>query len=161
MDYPVNSMLYKKIIGKTRVINLASIFQDLGFSVSFGPVEANDVDLLLYKDDILVSVFEITNYRFLSYLSIGNLNRYFTNLRKYDVVRILVISFIDNLEDNLNYVRRNEDIKIIEVGFQTIPDEYWYFFYIRNKLGDKKTVTESYEIVKDILISFLTEVDLI
>jgi len=129
MRYPIERILYNMHVGNTRVKNIRGFLEDLGFSVHTFPPRAPGVDVQVYKQNQLVLVIEVTNWRISCYTSTEKLNSMNTAFRKFECKKLLMASF----EDNYNTVKSkiDSDVYILALGYQTQP-----FFTWQDKNGD-------------------------
>jgi len=153
---------YNKVVGKTRVENIASILEHLGFTVVIKEPENHDVDVWVYRDGSLVLVIEVLNWRKRDYLDFPRTMAIIRNLTnsKYDNCRkLLVFSFLQNIRNRLNYFD-GYDIDFLELGFQTQP---YYPFYANSPLasGMRPNNLTTKILVRRKLLSYLVGTDLL
>jgi len=132
--YPVPRIEYNKVVGKTRVENIANILEHLGFAVIIKEPENHDVDVWAYRDESLVLVIEVLNWRKRDYLDFTRTMAIIRNLTnsKYDNSRkLLVFSFLQNIRNRLSFFN-GFNIDFLELGFQTQP---YYTFYANSPLA--------------------------
>lgn len=75
--------------------------QAMSYSVYINPIDEKGVDVLVRKDGMPHTVFELTNYSAHTYLSFKDANRYMSNLNewdKYNAHKVIVVSFASNLK---------------------------------------------------------------
>ena len=104
--YPVPRMEYNKVVGKTRVENIAFILEHLGFAVVIKQPENHDVDVWVYRDDNLVLVIEVLNWRkrdYLDYPRTMAIIRNLTNNNYNSSRKLLVFSFLRNIRNRLSF----------------------------------------------------------
>lgn len=130
--YPTERITYNKTIGDLRVNNIALVVrQELGFVVQTYPIESNGIDISFhYTNGEMLAALEVTNWRRTSFFDIDRRRRIINNLRQYPCTRLLVVSFIDNIQNPKDFVRELADnnIRIIDLGFQTQPKTYDNWF---------------------------------
>jgi hypothetical protein len=138
--YPVKRIEYCKFVGKTRVDNISKILKDLGFTVIVRKIENNDVDILVYKNDKLVLVVEVLNWRknvYMDYKRVKSIKQNFSNPKYSDARKLMIFSFRKNIENQLRYFERL-NIDLLEVGFQTQPTQFYKFFKRQEKANDMR-----------------------
>lgn len=154
--YPVKRTKYCKTVGKIRVENIAEILQNLGFSVTIRNPESHGVDVWVFKEGNLVLVIEVLNWRKNVYMDLNRAkairqnfsSSYYNNLRK-----LLVFSFIENIENQMNYFE-GLDIDFLELGFQTQP--YYEFYAIQGLAsGMRPNNLATRNLVKRKLVAYL------
>lgn len=164
MRYPVERMKYDKTVGKTRVENIAQILRELGFNVVTKHPENHDVDAWVFKNEGLVLVIEVLNWRNTAYMDYSRLQSIVNNLcnPKYEnVAKLLIYSFYGNIKNQMNHLE-NIGIEFLEVGFQTQPPDFYEFYEeVSAILGMKPDCDETREILRGKLIAYLEEKNLI
>lgn len=163
--YPDERMIYNKTVGRARVENIASILEELGFTVTIKEPENKDVDVWVYTSDRLVLVIEVLNWKKSCYLDFDRTQSIKDNLSNPDYSssnRLLVFSFWHNIR---NQLRSFEDLDIdyLEIGFQTQPMRYYRYFnnHYEELLCDMKPVDLTRQIVKEKLTGYLQQKDLL
>jgi hypothetical protein len=165
MRYPVERWEYNKIVGKTRVENIAEILRELGFAVDTYYVENDDVDIWVFRDGTLVLVVEVLNWRkgvYMDYKRLNSILENFGNDLYCNVGKLLVFSFWNNIENQRTYLE-GKGIDFLELGFQTQPVDYYTFFKEEKILayGMKPDCDETRGILRTKLIAYFEEKDLI
>jgi hypothetical protein len=165
MRYPVERTEYCKTVGKTRVENISAILRELGFIVITGEPENDDVDIWVFKDEKLVLVIEVLNWRKTLYMDVRRLmsiTENFDNPRYLNSRKLLVFSFWKNIKNQMNFLE-DKGIDFLEVGFQTQPVDFYRFYNEdeRLALGMQPDCDETREILKRKIVDYLEETDLI
>ena len=162
MSYPVERMEYNKVVGRTRVENIALILEHFGFTVVIKEPENHDVDIWVYRDGSLVLVIEVLNWRKRDYLDFERTMAIIRNLTnsKYDNSRkLLVFSFLKNIKNRLGFFN-GLNIDFLELGFQTQP---YYTFYINSPVAScmRPNNLTTRILVRRKLQAYLEETDLL
>ena len=165
--YPVERIKYCKIVGVLRVENIATILRDFGFKVVTQEPESPDVDVWVYRDNDLVLVIEVTNWKESCYMDFKRAESIRQNFSEYDesVKKLLMVSFVKNCmggESNFEGL----EMSVLEVGFQTQPNTQHHPFF---ELFKKKGMTdgmrpdspETMGILKGKLEAYMKEIGLI
>lgn len=137
--YPVRRTKYSKTVGKTRVENITEILQNLGFTVFVGKPENDDVDIWVFKEEKLVLVIEVLNWKRQNYLDFKRVTRIrenFTNPCYQNSRKLLIFSFWKNIENQMNFFE-GLDIDFLELGFQTQPLPYYIWFLNRGQVREE------------------------
>jgi len=150
-----------KTVGKIRVENISRILNELGINVHINPVEKNYVDLIGWLGNKLYLVSEITNWRWGSYCDLKRKNSILKNLNLYDLYqrfnpkKWLIVSFSSAFRRWFSEFERC-DIDIIEIGFQTLPIEFYKFYQEKDELFLQKPLNgETKKEVLEIISSHL------
>jgi len=88
-------------IGMRRVRKILTAERQAGFSARATGIYSDDVDVLVHEGNLLVRVYESTNYKKPEfYIQPSKANRYKNNLTKYppSVQKIMIVSYDKNLE---------------------------------------------------------------
>jgi hypothetical protein len=165
MRYPVERTKYNKIVGKTRVENIAKILREFGFTVETEEPENHDVDVWISKDEKLVLVIEVLNWRKMDYMDFDRLQSIVKNLGnpKYEnVAKLLVYSFDSNIKNRMDHLV-NRDIDFLEIGFQTQPQDFYTFYGDQVALfcGMKPDGEETKRVLREKLLVYLKSIDLL
>jgi Holliday junction resolvase len=162
--YPVRRTEYCKIVGETRVDNISKILKDFGFNVVVGKIEDDDVDILVYRNDELVLVIEVLNWRknvYMDYKRVRSIKRNFSNPKYSNARKLLIFSFRKNIENQLRYFQ-GLNIDLLEVGFQTQPTRFYKFFKRQGKANDMRpNNSRTRQLEKRKLAAYLQEKDII
>jgi Holliday junction resolvase len=162
--YPVKRTEYCKIVGETRVNNISKILKNLGFNVDVRKIENDDVDILVYKNDELVLVIEILNWRenvYMDYNRVKSILQNFSNPEYSNARKLLIFSFRKNIENQLSYFQA-QNIDLLEVGFQTQPTQFYKFFKSKgNADGMRPNNSKTRELERKKLVGYLQQKDLI
>ena len=139
LAYPAERNIYNKTIGSLRVDNIASIVQEeFGFVVKKYPVESNGIDMSFHDNNgEMLAALEVTNWRMFGFFNIDRRRRIIANLTQYPCTRLLIVSFIDNITESPSTFSEDLEanhIRVIELGFQTQPKEYFEWFHRYNPL---------------------------
>ena len=162
MSYPVERTEYCKVVGKTRVENIAGILEHFGFAVVTKEPENHDVDIWVYRDNNLVLIIEVLNWRKKVYMDFNRamaIRENFSNANYNNSRKLLVFSFFDNIKNQLSYFG-GLDIDFLELGFQTQP--YYVFYVIKRLASDMRPNTLATKLlVKRMIQTYLRGRDLI
>lgn len=154
MKYPTTRLEYCERVGHTRENQLANILRDLGFKVNVYP-KKQKCDISLYNPKKKFAVIEVKNENFSSHYDKKEVDSILKRFRKEkkDVHKILVSSFRKNFQkDDLERMEK-KGIKIIEIGFQVLPEDYYNFYKKKRqinwrKIDDIHTSEETKEIIE-------------
>jgi len=165
MRYPVERTNYNKIVGKTRVDNIAKILREFGFTVETKEPENHDVDVWVSKDGKLVLVIEVLNWRKMDYMDFDRLRSVVKNLGdpKYkNVAKLLVYSFDSNIRNRMDHLV-NRDIDFLEIGFQTQPQDFYAFYgdEVAAFCGMKPEGEETKRVLREKLLVYLKSIGLL
>lgn len=166
MRYPALKTMYNKIVGKTRVDNIAEILRNLGFRVRVGKIEGDDVDIWVFKEEELVLVIEVLNWKRQSYLDFKRASRIrenFTNPYYRNSRKLLIFSFWRNIKNQMRFFE-GLDIDFLELGFQTQPLPYYVWFLSLGQVreeGRRPNNLATKNLVRKKLLAYLTERNLI
>jgi Holliday junction resolvase len=162
--YPVKRTEYCKIVGKTRVDNISKILEDLGFTVIVRKIEDDDVDIIVYKNDKLVLVIEVLNWReniYMDFKRVKSIKQNFSSPKYSDARKLMIFSFRKNIENQLRYFQ-GLNIDLLEVGFQTQPTQFHKFFKRQGKANDMKpNNSRTKKLEKRKLTAYLQQKDII
>jgi Holliday junction resolvase len=162
--YPVKRTEYCKIVGETRVNNISKILKDLGFNVVVRKVEDDDADILVYRNNDLILVIEVLNWRenvYMDYNRVKSIIQNFSNPEYSDVRKLLIFSFRKNIENQLRYFQ-SLSIDLLEVGFQTQPAQFYKFFKSKgNADGMRPNNSRTKELERKKLVGYLQQKGLI
>jgi len=165
MRYPVERTKYNKIVGKTRVENIAKILREFGFTVETEEPENHDVDVWVSKDGKLVLVIEVLNWRKMDYMDFDRLQSIVKNLGnpKYkNVAKLLIYSFDSNIKNRMDHLV-NRDIGFLEIGFQTQPQDFYTFYgdQVAAFCGMKPDGEETKRVLREKLLVYLKSIGLL
>ena len=154
---------YNHAVGQLRVDIIKDVLEnEMGFEVITKPVTSNKVDVKVSHNDELLAVMEVQNWKRSSYFNVVKGFRALNILRQYDCLRLLVVSFEENVfntpgdfVDNLAF----SNIRIIAMGYQVMPLNYYKIYHEKNpeiitdmKLPDdplvKETVIEKFRFLQ-------------
>jgi Holliday junction resolvase len=162
--YPVKRSEYCKIVGETRVNNISKILKDLGFNVVVRKVEDDDADILVYRNNDLILVIEVLNWRenvYMDYNRVKSIIQNFSNPEYSDARKLLIFSFRKNIENQLRYFQ-SLSIDLLEVGFQTQPAQFYKFFKSKgNADGMRPNNSRTRELERKKLVGYLQQKGLI
>jgi Holliday junction resolvase len=162
--YPVKRTEYCKIVGETRVDNISKILKDLGFHVDVRKIENDDVDILVYKNDKLVLVIEVLNWRkdvYMDYKRVKSIIQNLSNPQYSNARELLIHSFRKNIKNQLCYFQ-NLNIDLLEVGFQTQPPQFYKFFKSKGQAdGMRPNNSKTRELERKKLVGYLQQKGLI
>jgi Holliday junction resolvase len=162
--YPVKRTEYCKIVGETRVDNISKILKDLGFHVDVRKIENDDVDILVYKNDKLVLVIEVLNWRkdvYMDYKRVKSIIQNLSNPQYSNARKLLIHSFRKNIKNQLCYFQ-NLNIDLLEVGFQTQPPQFYKFFKSKGQAdGMRPNNSKTRELERKKLVGYLQQKGLI
>jgi len=152
---PRNEMWkYNHAVGQLRVDIIKDVLvNEMGFEVITKPVTSNKVDVKVSYGDELLAVMEVQNWKRSSYFNIVKGFRALNIFRQYDCLRLLVVSFEENVFStpgtfvgNLAFL----NVKIISMGYQVMPLNYYKMYHEKNpeiitdmKLPDDPLVKEA------------------
>ena len=111
---------------------LGQIIKDLGFHTRLGNVEANDVDLWVYYEGVLILVAEVLNWSLMSELTAPRKECMVKNLQSYSCNRVLIYTCMANenfLEDLHKF-----NISILKLGYQLQPRYFYNHFAEKNQV---------------------------
>lgn len=159
MRYPVERMKYNKIVGKTRVENIAQILTELRFKVIMKQPENHDVDVWVYKYGKLVLVIEVLNWRNTDYMdeeSRLSVVKNFRNPEYENVAKLLVYSFYSNIKNQMSLLE-NRSIDFLELGFQTQPPDFYEFYgeKVAALYGMRPEGEETEKVLREKLLPYL------
>ncbi|MFW9853372.1 MAG: hypothetical protein ACFFDS_10540 [Candidatus Thorarchaeota archaeon] len=104
---------------------------EMGFRVSTKPITANEVDVKVSHNNELLAVMEVQNWKRTSYFNLVKGTRALNILRQYDCLRLLVVSFEENVfntprdfVENLVFL----NVRIISMGYQVMPINYYQMY---------------------------------
>lgn len=147
--YPRERIIYSKDVGHARVMILVSIFKELGFDPITSFIEASGPDIWVFKDNILVLVCEVLNWKRESYMDAIRARSIVKNLSKHDCLRLIICSFQENYINRINWFTGLR-IDFIVLGFQTQPLSYYDFFQGLDRAQDMRPSSdETYNVVKE------------
>lgn len=137
--YPVERIKYNEIVGEIRVKNIATSLRNLGFGVVINKVQNHDVDVWVYKDDTLVLVIEVTNWRKNVYMDFNRAESIKNNLSKYNdpTRKLLISSFKNNYANRLSHFK-GLGIDYLNVEFQTQPEQFYQFYKDKGLANDMR-----------------------
>lgn len=156
---------YNHAVGQLRVEIIKDVLEnEMGFEVITRPVTSNDVDVKVFYNDMLLAVMEVQNWKRSSYFNNVKGERALRILRKYDCVRLLVVSFEENVFDTPGDFVENlafSNVRIVSMGYQVMLPKYYQMFQEHNpeiirdmKLPDdplvKETVIEKYRFLQEL-----------
>lgn len=84
-------------IGMRRVNKILAQERQAGYQAIATGIYSDTVDIIVYKGREIVRVYEVTNYTKKGYIQLDRGNRYRGNLLQYDVEKVFVCSFDENL----------------------------------------------------------------
>jgi hypothetical protein len=158
MRYPVERMEYNKIVGKTRVENIAQTLRELGFSVVTKKPENHDVDMWVFKNEKLVLVIEVLNWRNTDYMdedSWLSVVKNFRNPQYESIAKLLVYSFYSNIKNQMSNLEKR-GIDFLELGFQTQPPDFYKFYEkVAAIYGMKPDGKETEKLLRENLLYYL------
>ena len=96
VSYLVGEKEYREVVGKLLVHRIAQVFKELGFETRIFRVNANGVDIQVYKDSELVIVGEVLNWCCRSNLPEERKDRIVNNLLKFECHRVLICTPFEN-----------------------------------------------------------------
>ena len=162
--YPVKRSEYCKIVGETRVNNISKILKDLGFNVVVRKVEDDDADILVYRNNDLILVIEVLNWRenvYMDYNRVKSIIQNFSNPEYSNARKLLIFSFRKNVENQLRYFQ-SLNIDLLEVGFQTQPAQFYKFFKSKKHAdGMRPNNSRTRELERKKLVGYLQQKGLI
>jgi hypothetical protein len=152
--YPTSRSEYCKRVARVREEQIARIFEELGFKVKKNFDSRSSPDLKLYfregNRDKLISLVEITNENKGSFYCSKEVNGMAKKLSKYkrqNLLRILICSFESSLKEKSPLLNHY----IIELGFQTLPKDYYEFYQKRGEIQFRKEESEAYPLTKEVI----------
>lgn len=132
-SFPCKKEEYCKIVGDILPHLLARIFRELGFRPLLNARQTNGVDIEAYRDDSLVLVGEILNWSISSRLSNKRKDKIVENLCMHSdsCKRVLFHSVpMSNIDD----VFSENNIDLICIGFQILPQDFFNFFLEKDQV---------------------------
>jgi len=158
MKYPVPRKEYCQKVGQTRVNQLAATLRDLGFKVNTYP-KKHKCDISIYNPRTKCAVIEVKNENIESNYESKEVDSILDRFRKEkkDIHKILVCSHKGSFSKEDLQRMKKEGIKIIEIGFQVLPEDY-YNFYKGKKKQIKKDDIHSFEETKEIMETELKKI---
>lgn len=162
--YPEDRRTYCKTVGRTRVENIAEIIRSLGFTVATGKVEDDDVDIWVSREEELVLVIEVLNWRknaYMDFTRVKSIKQNFSDPKYSNCRKLLVYSFNQNIKNQMKFFR-DLDIDFLEIGFLTQPVDYYEHY---NRLGIASGMrpnnSETKQIERDKITAYLRRINLI
>jgi hypothetical protein len=113
-------------VGKVRVDKIARIEEHAGYLTLKTGISSTDVDILVFKEDRLIRVYEVTNYSTPEeFVSLSRATRYRASLLRLPGEKIFVCSFEENLKHLPGQKAFFEDfgIKVEVIGHQDKREE--------------------------------------
>jgi hypothetical protein len=133
--YPIKRTRYTQSVGKLLPHRISQIFQELGFKTWINSGQGNDIDIKVFIGDKLIIVAEILNWSVGSMLSEKRKNSIIDNLSKYDCIKLLIYTVLD--DNSLKDFRRN-GISLIEIGYQLLPKKFFDFFSMTIRIKSRR-----------------------
>ena len=158
MKTPEPTFIYNKAVGDLRQKNLAMVLREWGFNVITGSISTNDCDLWVNRGKQLVALIECLNWGKTSYMKSDRERRIIKNLSKTDCPKYLICSFPKNIKSTKNL--DSNGVKIIYLGFQTQPKEYYAFFEAEGIAKERGMRPQSPELLNDLRVKLMELKDL-
>lgn len=145
------SLLRNKRVGKIRQDNIVKVLSDWGYNVRSVIIEENEADIWVHKGKKTVALIEVLNWNKKGYLNTSRANKIIENLSVITNNRYLVCSFPENVEKYRKKFEKNE-IKIICLGFQTLPKDIYEREVDPEKAKEKGIRTQSPEVLEELKV---------
>ena len=162
--YPEEREIYCKIVGITRVENIAEAIRSLNFTVLMEEIEGDDVDIWVYRGEELVLVIEVLNWKesvYMDFNRVKSIIQNFSDSKYSNSKKLLVYSFDTNIKNQIKFFK-DFDIDFLEIGFQTQPVDYYkYYSFLGRASGMRPDNSETKQIEKDKIIAYLRNIGLI
>jgi len=106
-------------IGLRRVKKILAEERGNGFRAMHTGMYSDDLDVLVFRGEELVRVYEVTNYNVNGYIQLEKGERYKRNLLQWDVERVFVCSYEENLRTlgGRSFFTQH-GIKVVVMGYQ-------------------------------------------
>jgi hypothetical protein len=162
--YPEERMTYCKNVGRTRVENIAETIRSLDFTVVTGELEDDDVDIWVYREEELVLVIEVLNWRksvYMDFIRVKSITENFSASEYSSSRKLLVYSFDKNIENQRHFFT-DLNVDYLEIGFQTQPVNYYEYLSLLGRASNMRPNTdETKQIERDKIITYLRRINLI
>lgn len=152
--YPVKRQVYINTTGTLLQVILRRIFSELGFETKTNSVNANDVDIRVFKDGHFHIVGEILNWSQHSYMSNARKQAIVDNLIGYPCNRVLIYTCMqcEDLIDDLG----DSNIESVKIGYQVLPRAYYDFYAMKNQIEHRRSDSkETRQIIKSKIVEYL------
>ncbi len=161
--FPVDKQVYLQSVGRLLPHRICQIMKELGFNESAGymvwinPKQGNGVDLKVWCKDSLIIVGEILNWSIGSKLSDKRFRSIVGNLSKYECVKVLIYTVLD--EEKVEKFKRY-GIHTLEIGFQLLPKSFYNFFKDKGEVKKRKIDSKhSKETIKRKIEEFIQSIN--
>lgn len=133
--YPVERTVYVQTTGRLLPRRISQILRELNFKVWINPKQGNDIDIKVWQNDTLIIAGEILNWSIHSILSKKRLRKMISNLKKFNCRKLVIYTILDEI--SLSEFRKN-GIDTLEIGYQILPKDYYYFFSFKGQIERRK-----------------------
>lgn len=142
-------------VGRLLPRRISQILKEINpdYTVWINPNQGNGIDLKVWYNNNLIIAGEILNWSIKSRLSEKRRETMISNLDEFPCRKLVVYT---SLEDNHISRFTQNGIDILEIGYQLLPRDYYYFFLEKEQVDKRRIDSNSTkEDIKNKIIVYL------